>query len=234
MKKLFYQQQRNLCSNRSFYVILLLTFLFQSSSSLAQRIEVNTGVSYNKFFDAYDYQYKKSFSSQFGHYIGIGYDFGQLRYPIFQLAYSTYSGRIDVADGGLGGRTAMTGSINKTVLSLDVYVLRFKRMFDFDFGISTSLYLFNKNSLNLSGFIMGNPPIEWEDMVDTKNPEFNRTFNFGLSGRIRYPFKIYDKIKLIPHYQVFLGITEEFKNIQGHIKSFRHYLGLGISYQLIK
>ena len=64
--------------------------------------------------------------------------------------------------------------------------------------------------------------------LDNDSVDICKEFNFGILSRLGYSIKLHDQWYVVPEYNFYWGLTNEFANIETGVKSFRHYLMLGV------
>ncbi len=146
----------------------------------------------------------------------------------FSLNFTKYDGGIMTTDGGLGGNSTTKADVEKHVLGISIFPINIKifKELRLNFGGEFS-YLINsdvtgtKSSWNMAS---GGKNIDLAD----ESVDIFKEFNFGIISRIGYNFKVFKLWYLVPEYNFYLGLTNDFDNIESNVSSIRHYFMLGV------
>lgn len=213
------------------YFITVVSVLVSNTLLLGQQpIEVFGGVSHNHLFDRGDLS---------GHYQseykdGSGFVFGLATEEIktdwikwrFTLHYEKYKGAFDVSDGSSGGGYSNEATFDKSIIAVGLFPLNFKIIKNFHLNLG--LILSRMVSENIEGTSsswvvnkgLSSYPID-------KSKRFSNRVMMGLQARVAYRVKLSEKFSLIPQYQLYYGISSEFKH--SPTKAMRHYFNIGLS-----
>lgn len=215
-------------------IALLLSII--AGYSYSQNLEISGGPNFNMFFDHRDEgHYYSDYTPAIGYTFAIGIDsltiYG-IRKQRITLQFDSYSGDLNVGDGGLGGGYSTQASIDKSVLSLAVFPINLTILNNLEFNVGAVLSILMKESFK--GTVYGWSVISGGSHQDIKDryDEFNSKANFGFQGRIAYDLKIKRNIWLTPQYQCYIGVTKEFIGFPEKTKSLRNYLSLGVKFKI--
>ena len=214
------------------FLISILFVLYPLLSS-GQQIGLSGGYCQNHFHD---------FRKDEGHMItdyeeGPGYSFNINLDNVyldtflirFSLNFTKYLGSIRTTDGGLGGGSTTKAAVEKYALGLSIFPINIKiyKELRLNFGGEFS-YLVNskvngtQSSWNISS---GGNNVD----LDDGSVDIFKEFNFGILSRLGYNIKLFKHWFLIPEYNFYLGLTNEFDDIESNVYSFRHYFMLGVA-----
>ncbi|MCD6366479.1 MAG: hypothetical protein J7L46_02950 [Bacteroidales bacterium] len=210
---------------------LFIAFCVFPSILFGQSIDVFGGANINYFYDLNngmaDSQYQK----------GNGYSFGfgiQKFFPDsipfrFDIGLDYYNGCLSIYNGMVGGGTLTNAETGKYSIMLGIYPLNFqilKRKILINFGGRFS-YLLKETT---TGFQSESTPSSYTlYSLDDGDVKINNNFNFGISCRFAYLLNIYKGLSLTPQYLLFIGLTNDFRNIGANTKSLRHIFAIGIT-----
>lgn len=220
--------------------LVLILLVFHSLTGLknleGQSIGVFGGGSRNNFYSFSKYQgdnYVGKYSPGFGYSFGISFEninCDTILFPIrFTLNLNNYKGQIYVYNGGLGGGSATTGEVNKYTLGLGIYPVNFRlilKKIQINIGGEFSFLIREKTIGEKSFWRMGAP--NKTTTFENSGIQINRTYYFGLITRFSYDIRLKNNWFIVPQYFLYYGITNEFKNIEGKIKSKKQCLEFGL------
>lgn len=207
-------------------------FLFFTSDLLGQKIEIFGAGNRNSFYDypKYGTHFNGEYNSDYGYSFGISLDGIAIdSFPLkFTLGLNNYRGKIRISNGGLGGGSTTNAEINKYCIGLGIFPVNCKLIFkkmQLNIGGEFS-FLMDETTTGYKYFwIMGNNSVI---KLGNGSLQINKKIYFGIISRIAYEVNIKKDWFIIPNYFFYLGMTDEFQNIEAKTKSFRHYIGLGI------
>jgi len=135
-------------------------------------------------------------------------------------------------DGYLTGGSTSTIDANKYAISLGLYPLNltFLENFKLNIGCETSYLLMQ----SVSGSHRTYQDLQPDYVASITNGliDVKRNFYFGVSSRIAYEFLFNDEWVLTPQYQFYIGLTDEFKNIEAKTSAYRSYFNIGLAHIL--
>ena len=212
-------------------VLLLLTF----SPVFAQRVGYFGGINRNHFYDFKNSDKLEYYEADYTP--GTGFDFGvSLENVIidsipmrFTVSISNYKGTVAVADGYLSGGSTSNFTSNKYVVNAGIYPinLELEKDFRFNFGGEVS-YLLAQSVVGDHVVYRANEGQE-KIKMDSEFLRTKRNVYFGLSARLAYDIQLEKDWILAPQYNFYLGLTNEFKNIESKTNSMRHHVGLSLT-----
>ncbi|MEI7597523.1 MAG: hypothetical protein WCK02_17375 [Bacteroidota bacterium] len=204
--------------------LCLLVFLFISiSNSNSQSIEINSLANRNRFY-CLSSSTDNDYSSKYNYAVGLCFNDIKIFSQTFKftLKYDYYRGTINVYDGMMGGGDGVYLDLKKNTLSLGIYPFNYKfNNLNLNFGGDFN-YSFHENITGEATSFHG---------LNSKSYPINNRYtklNFGLAGNLSYSILLKNNLYLNPQFSAFIGLTNEFKNIPNHTKSFRQYLGIGL------
>ncbi|HRZ42110.1 MAG TPA: hypothetical protein P5228_05340 [Bacteroidales bacterium] len=217
-------------------MLLGIVCLMCISESLGQKLEFTGGINLNRYLDA---------DSFLDGYLppGLKWDTG------YQMALSLRSirwwhclpvkvtlrldyvkGRIDEYYGGMGGGTSYHAAVDKINLGFGFFPVNIKiaKKFWVSIGGELSGRVWDHTTGEKWAFSMyATPPVRtWS--LDDDALQLNKDFFFGVSADFSYDFWLSDVWHLAPHYRFYLGLTDEFRNLESSIRSVRNYFEMGI------
>jgi hypothetical protein len=209
--------------------IVALLFLLLSFSISAQNIEVTTGALYNKYFDIeQDYGYKSySFQSAYGFAVNVGYERKFEWLPLrFTLGYENYGGAIIASDFGHMYSNSVDFEIRKSMLTLGIYFINFSFFDHLDLNIGLQFNRLLDESVKGSGEsrVYSDSPVP---TITVLNYEGQKS-NTGLRGRLAYDFDLNDRFAISPQYDFYYGLSNESEDFPSTIRSYRHYISIGL------
>lgn len=201
---------------------------------MGQRIEISGGFNRNQFYNLgrKDVHNSSRYNSGNGYSIGLSLEDLKLdTLPIkLSLEFTNYKGHLNVGSSGLGAGSSTDAQVNINTIGLGIYPLSFRPFKNLRFSLGSEFcFLLNeKTSATRYSWIIDDAT---HHLVSTKHEliDINNKFNVGILGHIGYDFELTDGWVIIPQYQFYLGLTDEFKNIEATTKSFRHYFKIGIT-----
>ena len=213
--------------------LLLLTHV----SLFCQRFAAFAGPNWNIFHD-----YGKSSHDQSTYATGTGYTVGLHTGTIrihslpllFSLQFDHYNGEVEASGGGLGGGYTSTATIEKSVISLGIYVLnvRVKNRLDLNFGVDVGARVHDGYTGTYYSWMGGSPPVSLTTSLEERYDHFNAAMYFGLRSRIAYDVPLGKSIILSPQVNYYFGLTPEFSEFPKETRSMRLYVCLGIKRKL--
>lgn len=214
----------------------LIIFQCYSFSISAQKFQFSSGVNLNNFFELQydDRPYNASdYSSKYGGYFALGFEYMMYdTFPVYlTISYEYLGGKANVRSGGLGGGTAVNVETNKSVVSLGITPFKQKIYKQLNLKIGFVFSVLLKESFSGTKTVAaGNIPINM-NLKEVSN-SFNSKYYFGIQGAISYDISINNNLILVPHYNYYIGFSDEFKDFPRRTKAMRHSLGIGIMMDL--
>ncbi len=215
------------------FQILLIIILFSTSQLHAQKIEISSGINNNRFFS-----FKKSeghqhhyFTSNFGYSIGASfydYTIDSMQHRV-SIRLDNYKGKFYSTSGGLGGSSTTEAEVEKTTIGISYFPMifnLFKRV-QVNLGGEFSTLLNSKTVGYKSVWAMPSSIINSYTTNDI-NLKINPQNYIGINCLFVYDIKINKYWILTPQLNLHLGVTNDFKNVEANIKSFRQSALIGI------
>lgn len=210
-------------------IIFLCTFYFTAYS---QQLGIAGGYCINNFYDFHkdEGHFKSNYSQGSGYAFNINLDEVLLDTFIFRFAlnFARYDGSIYIRDGGLGGFTTENAYVEKYVVGLTTFPINIKIFKEFKINIGGDFnYLVYSN---ITGTRISYSANGGGNTIDFKNksPDILKEYNFGILGRLSYNIRFYKKWYLVPEYNYYWGLTNEFVNFNAKVKSKRNYFMIGV------
>ncbi len=220
----------------------IIICILLSKAILAQRLELFGGLNTNDFHCSASGSSQSLASSSIGtgYGFGVGTDFKLLDTILLGLVLKLdhYKGGFLVQDGGHGRYSSTDAKVTKTVFSIGAYplnVMILKRI-RLSAGMEVNFLIQEKitGEREHNGFI--SVPSGWgwgssKEVIDEEYASQMKVTNCkGLITRISYDLKIANKLFIVPQYQFFYGLNNEFVNIEtNRIRALRHNFYLGIA-----
>ncbi len=203
--------------------------------SNAQSLGFSGGVLRNNFFDVspgihhdfYDYQ----LFSGFGNTFAFTLDFVEI-WPLpmrFAIQVDNYQGEIIVQGFTPKGFFYVNAEVEKRIIAATVFPINLDlfRYLNINLGIQMNFLIHAKTKGTKS--VTNNTPGAQITYFSGGGAEINTKFNTGVVARIGWDLAISKEWTLVPQYQYYLGLSNDFKGIYGYnIKSMRHYLGIEV------
>jgi len=146
----------------------------------------------------------------------------------FSLHFLKYDGSIMTRDGGLAGGVSTKADITKYILGLTIFPININVWKELVINMGGDLnYLIYTNASGIkTEWGLGNPT-KIENLEDRTIDIYNE-FNLGIVTRIGYNIKVYKHWYLVPEYNFYFGLTNEFNKVEANVKSVRQYFTLGL------
>lgn len=216
--------------------LLVVMLLFFSISGLfAQSLELYGGVSRNRFYDFQkdeDY-FSSDYTPGWGYTFGVAYEYtGLPKLTLrFVLNFESYNGETYTTNGGLGGYASTKASVKENCIGIDIYPINIKIIENLKINIGGAFKFLV--SENISGdYNWASGPSSGGGSLNEESEQISSSFNFGIITLISYRIKFSEGWYIVPQYQFYWGLTNEFINGQANTKSLRNYLLVGISKDL--
>ncbi len=212
--------------------IITVILFFIGIAIQAQHLEVFGGINFNKFHDynGDNPHYSSSYDPGQGFIAGIALDSLRVDWSVmrFMLQFENYRGELNVKQGGLGGGSSITASVEKSLLTLGIYPFCFHlfHVVDLNFGLHLSLLIHDSYKGTISGWTIDQPNYSYD--LNDRYDRYNNSFYAGAAGRIAYPIRLSPSFQITPQYVFYFGFSDEFVESPGGTKSMRHNVGIGI------
>ena len=219
------------------------TFLFfllsVSICGIAQtNVEFFGGINTNQYFDYKNNSKLHYYDSEFksGNGFQFGFALNDFKYDSIPLRVSAniinYKGIVSTEDGYLTGGSNSTIDANKYIVSLGLFPVNFTlfNRFKLNIGCETSYLIVQEVRGN--HLIYQDLQPDYDASITNGLIDVKRNVYFGISSRIAYQFEFGDEWILTPQYQIYVGLTDEFKNIEAKVSSFRNYFSIGFAHIL--
>ena len=216
-------------------IFSIVVLMFAFSSVFAQRIGYFGGLNRNHFYDFKSDDKLAYFESNYT--TGTGFEFGfsveDIRIDSIPLRFtasiSNYKGIVSVEDGYLLGGSTSNFTSNKYVLNAGIFPINmeFDKNIRFNLGGEFS-YLLAQSIVGDHVKYRANEGQEKvkmdSDFLDTR-----RNLYFGINARLSFDIELQNDWILAPQYNFYLGLTNEFNNIEAKTNSMRHLIGIGLT-----
>ncbi|MCD4795073.1 MAG: hypothetical protein K8R54_17715 [Bacteroidales bacterium] len=208
------------------YILLCINVLYVT----AQDIEIFGGINKNYFFDfeKENPHFRSEYFSDYGYSLGLS--ISKLKFDSIPIRLSViidnYKGKLKITSGGLGYSQTTEAEVEKTTIGLLIYPLNLNILKNGQINLGALFtYKINfKSSGNFTSWSIGDPYIYEEKLIKIKNNDFI----FGINGRASYDLKIMNNWYISPQYKFYIGLTNEFKDLQTNVKSLRHIFEISI------
>ena len=219
-----------------FAVILILTHV----SLYSQNFAVFAGPNRTIFYDyispgGNSGHYQSNYTPEFGYTVGINTrPWKVFSLPIlFSLQFDHYSGKIEASDGAIASGYTVSAAVEKSVLSLGIYLLNFrvKNRLDLNFGVDFSGLVQEQYEGIYYTWTLPGPTSQTTDLQNEYD-KFSETMYAGFRARIAYDVPLGKSVVLSPQFNYRLGLTPEFRAFPTKTKSMQFYLCLGIKKKL--
>lgn len=214
--------------------LVVFLILWVSITTLrAQRQEITFGVNRNHFYDFH--KTARSFESKDQNGLSLSWSFDNMDTKKFPLRASIkldrYQGDVNIFNGGLGGGVTLDAAVAKHMIAIGLYPLNFKikRSLNFNFGVEFNALILEKAKGSFSYYQGGSPPISSNIPLDDGNTRASNNFGIGVTSRVAYYISMKNGWSLVPQYQIFAGVSDEFRINQSETRSLRHYLAIGLA-----
>jgi hypothetical protein len=208
-------------------IIISTLFCFIISNISGQTIEFSGGMNRNHFFD-----WQKDNGGYHSEYTpGNGYSaelsLSELNFdsiPIkISLLVDNYKGSFYTQFYAGGGSYQSFAETEKTTIGIGLYPLNFTilKKIKLSFGGELSYKIYDRtNGYKAAWGMYGQSSyITFGD----DSVQMNKDFIWGLSGKLSYNFDLNRDWAIAPQYKFYLGMSDEFINVEEGIRSFRHY-----------
>ena len=210
-----------------FFPVLFLINL----QCFGQKPDVFIGMNANLFHDykAKQGHYSSSYKLALGYTAGLGLDI--IKKDRFKLRitvqYDHYNGISEVSDGGLGGGYTTYANVNKSIVSLGLFPVRFRflKKIDVNFGLLFSGLIDESFSGNRLGWKLNSPPVNVNLLGMYKH--FSSKTNVGCQLRFSREFELSNSVLITPQYMFYYGLLNEFRDYIMDANSVRHYFCIG-------
>jgi hypothetical protein len=213
--------------------IAVLVLFGALHSIQAQRHEFTIGLNRTHFYDFRKTARTFGAEDQFWGSIGWSIDnlsTSKLPYRL-TLKLERYQGDVYIFNGGLGGGVTLDASVAKHLIALGLYPLNFsiKQVLDFNVGAEFNALILEKAKGYYGYYQGGSPPISYSTSLEDGKKRLSKNFGVGLNARIAYNIRIKKGWTLVPQYQIYAGVSDEFKDISSDTRTIRHYLAIGLA-----
>ncbi|MGB0870854.1 MAG: hypothetical protein ACPGSD_14765 [Flavobacteriales bacterium] len=183
-------------------------------TAFSQVFELSGGYNVNRYFDSEEtLKYASSnYVSDNGYALQFGIDEVKIDWLIlrFTLGFEKYSGFINVSNYGAGGSISNEAQVDKSIISLGMYPVKFKiaKTLDVDLGMEYSWLISDHIDGRSKGSITGKP--SWDEDLNERYSDFSEKTYVGFRGRVKYDIKMTDKLTISPQFTYYHGVTSEF------------------------
>ncbi len=213
-------------------IIVYLVFCFIISNISGQNIELSGGMNRNQYFDRQ--KDEGHFMAEYapGNGYSIGLSFSDLKIDSLAIRISLIiennKGKFYLQSGGQGGTIRTEAEVEKTTVGIGLYPLNFDifKKIKFSFGGEFSIKI-NDNTRGYKSTWMSNGSSTYKT-IENDSVQINNNFIWGISGQVSYDFRINQDWTIAPHYKLYLGMSDEFKNTETKIRSIRQNYEIGI------
>ena len=201
-----------------------------------EKIELSGGLIKNNYFDySHDKEHFRSkYSSGNGYSIGFSLEKNIIDSFLLKSTFKVenFEGALYTSNGGLAGNRVTDIEVNTLCIGLDIYPLNTKilKVINLNFGVSCNYLLKNEITgfQSWSGYFANG--IQYFSSQNSNS--INNNFRIGVICRFAYEILVHNNLFLLPQYLFYLGLTNEFRNIEANTKSNRHSIEIGIMYKL--
>ena len=216
-------------------ILSISLLMITCSQVFAQRLGYFGGVNRNSF---YDFKNDDKFAYYNAEYTpGTGFDLGfsienfQIdSIPMrFTVSISNYKGTVSVEDGYLSGGSTSDFTSNKYIGNAGIYPvnIELEKNFRFNLGAQVS-YLIAQSIVGDHLVYRANEALE-KIKMDSDFLNTRRNVYFGISARLAYDIELANDWIISPQYNLYFGLTNEFKNIESKTNSIRHHFGIALT-----
>lgn len=211
-------------------IILLSSLLFALTSLSAQQIEVFGGINSNHLFDNND---NSEFKSDKGYAVGFSFDNPNMNgiASRITLSYNHVKGSLKtISNISPGVMRSTQATVEKNSIRLAVYPFTFIVQHIYvSFGLQGNFTISNNS---LGSFETNEPGYLLTGEVNLEASEFHKDISYGATLRIHYNFMLNNGLSIIPQYNLYYGIGEEYTTPESDkIKSWQQLLAIGIGMQ---
>ncbi len=212
------------------YLILLCLSISLSIHLSAQQIELFGGINSNHIFDSND---NSEFKSGKGYTVGFSFDNPNMNGIASRItvSYSKVKGNVNTIKNISPGIMQSTNvALEKNSINLGIYPFTFIIQNVYvSFGLQGNFTMSN----NSAGMFETNEPgylLYGEVNLDAS--EFHKDISYGATVRVHYNFMLNNGLSIIPQYDLYYGIGEEYTTPESDkIKSWQQLLAIGIGMQ---
>ena len=72
------------------------------------------------------------------------------------------------------------------------------------------------------------------DTLENNSTHYVNDFTFGLTARAAYDIRIAKSWFIVPQLFLYIGLSNDFRNIEAEVKSFRQTIAVGVKKQLME
>jgi hypothetical protein len=218
--------------------IIAFVFLLNCQFVFSQNLEFSGGLNRNVFFDyrGDGGHFISNYTPDFGYSVSASYSdvkIDDLKLLV-TVSFQNYNGSIYTRDGGKTYFLSTEADIQRNVLGLGVYPinLTFLNNFNFRIGgvVSFLVYSSTTGTKKLFSYQITpySPSPNYDIPIENDSVKINSKIGFGISSQIGYNFQVMDSWYVSPQCFFYLGLTDEFVNVQAKVKSFRYGFQLGV------
>ncbi|MBP6456570.1 MAG: hypothetical protein KA275_07565 [Chitinophagaceae bacterium] len=211
----------------------LVIFLFSAVQIQAQKIEISSGINRNQFFSFQKSEghQRHNFTSNFGYSIGASfynYTIDSMQHRV-SIRLDNYKGKFYSTSGALGGSSSTEAEVEKTTIGIAYYPIIFNvvKKLQLNLGGEFST-LINSKTIGYktySGLVYINNKSQ---IIENDSFKINSKNYWAINCLFVYDIKINKYWILTPQLNLHLGVTNDFKNVEANIKSFRQSALIGI------
>jgi len=221
-------------------ILIILLFLFFRFDLASQSFEISGGANRNILYDLQ--KNEGHFSAKY--FYRVGFDLGIAIDDVyidtmpfrFTVKLINYKSSLFTTDGMLGGESTTKASINNYKIGFGLFPLNLfflSRRLQINFGGELGVLIHDKIQGYKSSWSYDTVGIYHQYIsLDDGSIEINKKFSFGFSSRLAYEIKVKNDLSIVPQYSLYIGLNDEFKNIEAHPASFLQYLEIGIKKRL--
>ncbi len=221
--------------------ILQLCFLLFGFFAFAkgQSIELGGGVNRNSFynFGSDDGHFRTDFDPGNGYSVFLSWDDTIFTdyYAKLLLTLDNYNGTIFTKSGSLGGSSKTDADVNKKTIGLTFCLLNYKIANAGCVSIGPVFnYLLSEKMSGYHSSFSVNGGGSGIDTLENNSTHYVNDFTFGLTARATYDIRIAKSWFIVPQFFLYIGLSNDFRNIEAEVKSFRQTIAVGVKKQLMK
>ncbi|MBK7810372.1 MAG: hypothetical protein IPI50_03875 [Saprospiraceae bacterium] len=213
-------------------LIFLSIYILNYSSIFSQQIGISAAFCTNQYFDLKkdDGHFLTQYKMGDGFGIQLNLENSNINAHPLSVSFNLtkYDGQIMTRDGGRAGSNNTRADVTKYIVGLSIFLINVKMLdeLELNFGVNFNYLLF----YNMAGeqlFQLGGRPDRKYNLAE-RTVDILQEFNIGLQSRIGYNIRVYKNWYLVPEYNFYLGMTNEFNHIESFVKSYRQFFLLGL------
>lgn len=220
---------------------LLFCFLIFGSFGIAngQSIELGGGLNRNIFYNlgSDDGYIRTEYNSGYGYSLFLNLDDTLFTnyFAKLLITFDNFNGKIYATSGGLGGSSTTNADVNEKTIGLSYFLFKWKvkKAGWVSFGPALN-FLLSKKMIGYHSSFLVNGGGGGIDTLGKKSTHYINDITFGLTARAAYDIRISNSWFIVPQIFIYIGLSNDFQNIEAEVNSFRQTIAIGIKKQFIK